>query len=598
MNTMTLKSAFNYCARHFAALTVLLIFSTSQASALTVNEMKKHLSINIAQNLPITILGPLISDEITVFKQDGIFSVVIPNAAVIVGSPLGDISFEMKEVTETTFEVSNFKLPQQLITSEGEILPIKEHSLSGIWSTKNGAYDSVTYKIAGFSTLGKDSEFTFSHLGFDLSPQAENGDQSLSIDIGPLAFNNSTNNTKLIFDGAKVKASVNSTEALRVHKVLSDIIATLSETGAEILLDQPSLMQLMSPLQVAYDSASLEISTGKVQLEQPDLESSLTMAGIDFKSNAVDMTGDMIGKTQFELKVTDLNLKDHDNRMEFEEFEWLGATDKVDGNHAFVFGKKMLENVMDEEAVIDLADAFNLYFNFNDFGMEVAVKGLLASTGSGESIEIERGSFSGAINDARTDQASLTFLAKHGDIVVPDIDNELLLSIKPDDTSIKFGLSGISVAKVREAMVGKTIPISLISGDDKALGEFMRNIGFELLSVILEQPPKIFVEDSHLNTPTIKAGLEGSFDISPAAQYMATGALNVKAEGLKELQQAASKAMATSKGQTRKIALGMVGGLGLAQGFGKRQKDGSLLYALSVDETGKIAVNGLPIPKF
>ncbi|MGB0843648.1 MAG: hypothetical protein ACPGVN_02770 [Alphaproteobacteria bacterium] len=593
---MTIKSALNCYTRHFAALALCFVFLPSQASAITVNEMKKHLSINIGQNLPITILGPLVSSEI--FKQDGVFSIVLPNAAVVDGSPLGDISFQMTEISETTFQVSNVKLPQQLITPEGEILPIKEHSLSGVWSTKNGAYDSVSYKIAGFSALDKDSEFTFSHLGFDLSPQAENGDQNLSIDIGPLAFNNTKENTKLVFDGAKVKAAVNSTETLRVHKVLADMVTTLSETGTEILVDQRSLMQLMSPLQVAYDSASLEISTGRIQFEQPDLNTSLTMKGIDFKSNAADMTGDMIGKSQFELTLSDLNLKDRDNRVEFEEFNWIGATDKVDGNHAFVFGKKLLKNVMDEEAEIDLADAFNLYFNFNDFGMEVAIKGLLASTGNGQSIEIERGSFSGAINDARTDQASLTFLAKHGEIVIPDINNELLLSLKPDDTNIKFGLSGIAAAGIRQAMVGKTVPISLISGDDKALGEFMRNIGFELLNVILAQPPKIFVEDSHVNTPTIKAGLEGSFDISPLAKFIATGTLNVTAEGLKELQQAASKAMGTSKGRTRKIALGMVGGLGLAQGFGKRQKDGSLLYALSVDEAGKVAVNGLPIPKF
>lgn len=127
----------------------------AQTAAPTVESIRNDILAGLAAPLPITVLGPLIVQEVDVSELDGGFRVVLQSPLLMGIVPLDGIAFTLTPEGDA-LRVSDFSLPSSVPLFGAAVLEIGASSVTGLWSPESRSYSDLEFALEALQvrTLG------------------------------------------------------------------------------------------------------------------------------------------------------------------------------------------------------------------------------------------------------------------------------------------------------------------------------------------------------------------------------------------------------------------------------------------------------------
>ncbi|MEN0087802.1 MAG: hypothetical protein AAF737_05130 [Pseudomonadota bacterium] len=140
----------------------------AQTAAPTVESIRNDILSGLAAPLPITVLGPLIVQNVDVSEADGGFRVVLESPLLMGIVPLESISFTLTPEGDQ-LRVADFALPPSVPLFGAAVLDIGSSNVTGLWSPADRSYSDLQFELG------------------DLQVRALGG-QSMQVDLERLAL--------------------------------------------------------------------------------------------------------------------------------------------------------------------------------------------------------------------------------------------------------------------------------------------------------------------------------------------------------------------------------------------------------------------------
>lgn len=573
----------------------LLSFS---AAAQTADELKATLEENLALPLPVTVIGPLSYDDLSVSEAAGSFDVAITGAALGGAVPVGDISLTLTSDGNGSFEISNAVLPAAIPTPDGSEIMIGGHRLSGVWSADSQAYSTLDY---GFDSLSfEDGEGNgMSLAGLTL----KDGDGSFELSTGDFKLN-PPDDIELSVGASSLTWDTTGPDLPGAYGPIREMAIVLMEEGPMMFIDPAtgmgSLYNKLSEYVVGYDSYAANMTIGAVDFKEfrfdETIRNAFTMAGATMDVEGTDfLTDGDVAASGGNMVVSGVTFSDRGRAgFTMDEIRFDFAADGTNGVQQIAQSKALYEAFGNADGMIDAGELLSLYLNFDNLSGAYSVKGLSIDA-EGEQTEIASASFGIALENVKSDSTDLVMSIGSGEVTSTAF-NELIEAAVPTESAVTVRVAGLPVQALIGAMAGNEISVAAALGDEDAMEEAFASIGFLALGTIMQNLPQIVIEPSNITTPTAVIDADGAFDINPASPVFVSGAADIIITGLEKLSAAAQAASSSDNPEVQQMAFPMMAGLGFAQGFGKAQDDGSLLFALEVNAQGAVTINGTPLP--
>ncbi|MEN0088591.1 MAG: hypothetical protein AAF737_09180 [Pseudomonadota bacterium] len=269
--------------------------STDQAPAPTVETIRNDILSGLAAPLPITVLGPLIVQNVDVTKAEGGFQVELQSPLLMGIVPLEAISFTLTPEGDK-LRVSDFSLPASVPLFGAAVLEIGSSEVSGLWSPSDRSYADLQFTLGGLQvrTLGGQSM------------QVDIGQLSLAVDQqGTLRADGTTAQDSVL----RIETADVRTQGLPENDVMLDaLFAELKANGEEpvdlyaivsrfVLLsamqgDQSAAMRFFDSLRAQdYALLSLELGgRGLAVTQTGGQQGTLTVAGLGASLGLEDAT--------------------------------------------------------------------------------------------------------------------------------------------------------------------------------------------------------------------------------------------------------------------------------------------------------------------
>ena len=140
----------------------------AQTAAPTVESIRNDILSGLAAPLPITVVGPLIVQNVDVNEADGGFRVVLESPLLMGIVPLESISFTLTPEGDQ-LRVADFALPPSVPLFGAAVLDIGSSNVTGLWSPADRSYSDLQFELG------------------DLQVRALGG-QSMQVDLERLAL--------------------------------------------------------------------------------------------------------------------------------------------------------------------------------------------------------------------------------------------------------------------------------------------------------------------------------------------------------------------------------------------------------------------------
>ena len=124
-------------------LTSAVAFAQSTSS----DQLKSELLLGLMQPLPITVIGPLMASNLEIVEQGDVSSVTLERTMIMGALPLGDVTFDLKDLGDKRYQISNFKMPNMINLPGDMALKIGSSSLDGVWSFDTRSYETMSMKL-------------------------------------------------------------------------------------------------------------------------------------------------------------------------------------------------------------------------------------------------------------------------------------------------------------------------------------------------------------------------------------------------------------------------------------------------------------------
>jgi hypothetical protein len=155
-----------------------LLTSTSLASAQTAEDVKTDILSALATPLPITVIGPIIAQDVKVTPKGQGFEAELVQPMLMGFVPLNSMSFTLTPQGDGAYKVTDFKLPASIDVMNAATLKIGGSDFDGVWSTKTRSYQTLNFKLNTIEILPAsmpDAKVTLGSLSLDVAKEGEAG---------------------------------------------------------------------------------------------------------------------------------------------------------------------------------------------------------------------------------------------------------------------------------------------------------------------------------------------------------------------------------------------------------------------------------------
>ncbi len=138
-----------------SVLAALLMCGASTAFAQTAEEVKNDVMSAMATPLPITVVGPIITPNVTVTQEGQSFKAVLENAMLMGMVPMGTVSFRLTPEGNRLYRVTDFTLPKSIDFLNMATVGIGSTRFDGLWSAETRSYQTLGFELGDLSIAPK-----------------------------------------------------------------------------------------------------------------------------------------------------------------------------------------------------------------------------------------------------------------------------------------------------------------------------------------------------------------------------------------------------------------------------------------------------------
>ena len=173
-----------------SALCVLLLAQASAAQ--TADEVRSDVLAALSTPLPITIVGPLLTRDVTVSEEGDGFRAVLQDTTIMGLFPFGEVSMVLTPIDDDLYRVSDMTFPSRIDIPGLATLTFAGMSIEGTWSARDRSYSDLTWVTEGLTFRlpeGAPGTVGIGRMAFDVLKEPDDTDTEsrFEITLGDLA---------------------------------------------------------------------------------------------------------------------------------------------------------------------------------------------------------------------------------------------------------------------------------------------------------------------------------------------------------------------------------------------------------------------------
>ncbi|MEM7299589.1 MAG: hypothetical protein AAF468_00775 [Pseudomonadota bacterium] len=246
--------------RMWSVALILAISNALSAFAQTADDVKNDVLSALATPLPVTVIGPLVAQDVNVEPRGDGFRVTLNSPFLMGLVPISEISFTMTPTDrDGVYRVNEYTLPGRLDIMNAVDLAIASTDFDGLWSTKTRSYEKLNFTLNGVTVLPKDAvngSINLQSIGLSVDKQGTEGVNESRFALALSGLNVSgLGREDYSVEGATAELKADGQEPVDLYAVLSRF-AVLSLMQQ----DQNALLRFAESLRArTYKAASLAV---------------------------------------------------------------------------------------------------------------------------------------------------------------------------------------------------------------------------------------------------------------------------------------------------------------------------------------------------
>ncbi|KAA0916069.1 hypothetical protein FLO80_10080 [Aquicoccus porphyridii] len=297
--------AFVLSACFFVVLPVAL-------AAQSVDKVRSDVLSALSTPLPITIVGPLLTRDVTVTEEGDGFRAVLGDTSLMGLFPLGDVSLHLTPLDDETYRVTELRFPERLDFPGMGVLEFAGMTLDGVWSSRSRSYSSlqwVTDDLRFRPGEGDRGQVSLGRLGFDVIKEPDGADTESRFEIAANAVAVTGMGPQNVALGeVRALLTANGEEPVDLYSVIREVLmsATMRNGGAQLQVLGQSL------LGNRYGSVGLELSgrdLSAVDVRRPD-ESYFRAESVEVRAALSDVAPRNWGGAEVALRFAGLDQRE------------------------------------------------------------------------------------------------------------------------------------------------------------------------------------------------------------------------------------------------------------------------------------------------
>ncbi|MCV2893782.1 hypothetical protein [Lentibacter sp. XHP0401] len=245
----------------------MIVALVSAVSAQSLDKVKSDVLSALSTPLPITIVGPMLAQDVEITEQAEGFRATLKGASLMGFFPIGDVSMTLVALDEQTYRISDMVFPTTLDFPGMATITHSAMSLEGTWSAQNRSYSDLKWVIDGLRVAPANTPtgaFSLGELSFDVTkaPDASNTESRFAISAKEVSMRGLTPDDVSL---ARVEARLlaNGDEPVDLYSVVREVAirSTMRDSGASIQALAASL------LGNTYETVSLELEADGLNIE-------------------------------------------------------------------------------------------------------------------------------------------------------------------------------------------------------------------------------------------------------------------------------------------------------------------------------------------
>lgn len=213
------------------------IATASTVSAQTADEVKADVLSALSTPLPITIVGPLLTPDVSVEVEGDGFRATLKNTSLMGFLPIGDVSLRLVPLDDDTYRVSDMQLPRSLDFPGIAMLKHGGMELEGTWSASQRSYSALNWVIHDLKVAPegiRSGALAIGEIAFDVTKEPDEADieSSIGIVVRDLTTRGLAPETVTV-DTMQARLAANGEQPVDLYSVIREMImrSTLRDGG-------------------------------------------------------------------------------------------------------------------------------------------------------------------------------------------------------------------------------------------------------------------------------------------------------------------------------------------------------------------------------
>ncbi len=157
------------------------------AFAQTTEDVRSDVLSALSTPLPITIVGPLLTRDVTVTEEGEGFRAVLEDTSLMGLFPFGEVSMVLTPLDGDRYRVSEMTFPTEIDIPGLAGLSFSEMEIAGTWSATDRSYSDLTWVTSGLTVSPPDGvpgSIGIGQLSFDVVKEPDDTDTESRFEIG------------------------------------------------------------------------------------------------------------------------------------------------------------------------------------------------------------------------------------------------------------------------------------------------------------------------------------------------------------------------------------------------------------------------------
>ena len=496
-----------------------LTFSFTGAVAQSVETVRRDILSALSTPLPITVIGPLITRDVSVTEEGDGFRARLDNTLLMGIVPLGSLSFKMTpEGDDGTYRVTEFELPASVEVFNAATIDIGSTEFDGLWSSSSRSYQRLSFQLNDVSVQPKDlanATIKLGSLALNVDKEGEGGATESRFSLaanGLISKGLPVDDVAISKIVAELKAD--GREPVDLYAVISRFVIL-----AVMQQDQHALVQFAESLRAkSYDTVSMNFSFDGVAVRSsaPGTNKALTIDRLTGVAGINDMRPDEWGKVVLNVdagKIVDQGYSDL-------------RTLEIDAGNATISGTQIpigatlsaiarLQAIANGQTVrIKATDLIDGFLDFGSLAFISGANGITALPRNENDPTVNVGSYSTRFGlEGFRDQQGRIFLDTDFNELAIDtggrttpLDRRIFQTLNPK--KVRYN---ISVSELNEGLLRNLARDLVISSEEDLPG-----LAVPAIAYLMAMRPVMETRESRFVSDEIDAALTGRIRIYPA----------------------------------------------------------------------------------